>query len=43
MEGLILYLKNKYPDFDESEIRSMGKSVPMKDLKQVLMKIGDWK
>ena len=43
VEGLILYLKNKYPDFDESQIRSMGKAVPMKDLKQVLMKIGDWK
>ena len=39
---MVRYLQNKYPNFDESVVRDLGKTIPMKALKEVLLKIGDW-
>ena len=42
IENLIKYLANKYNKFDESLVRDLGTTIPVKDLKAVLLKIGDW-
>ena len=42
IENLIEYLRNKYSNFDESEIRALGGKIPMKEIKSVLSKFGDW-